>query len=132
MSSGNGYIVRKHPKGGFCAVDYSKSIQKDNGYDTPDGYPYPTGKEEQFATIQATLDVYDSAYILDSYYSEYGAHMDAECENIQRELYNQLHETVNGIHVGQYECTCGWNGINPCLLSKHQADSLREQLRQLQ
>ena len=94
MSSDNGYIIRKHPDGGFCAVDYSMSLYMEDSYKTPDGYPMPTGREEQFPTMQAALDACDSGYILDTYYSEYGVHLDAECLNIQKDLRNELHLSV--------------------------------------
>ena len=132
MSSDNGYIIRKHPDGGFCAVDYSMSLYIEDSYKTPDGYPMPTGREEQFPTMQAALDACDSGYILDTYYSEYGVHLDAECLNIQKDLRNELHLSVEPDDP-DFRCTCGFMAPQEYgdTFYKHQADSLREQLRQL-
>jgi hypothetical protein len=132
MSSDNGYIIRKHPNGGFCPVDYCMSILMEDGYKTPDGYPYPSGREEQFDTIQSALDACESNDFMDRYYSEYGAHLDNECRRIQRELRNELHlEVSNKDTVAGNTCSCGQFCSSLDQLYKHQAENLREQLKQL-
>lgn len=135
MSSDNGYVIRKHPNGGFAAVDYCASIACEDGYDTPDGYPLATGREEQFHTIKAALDACANStnWMEDPYYSEYGAHLDKDCRDIQDALLHELHEEVKNLPNWdtKQKCTCGEVCSNYMQLYKHQSDSLREQLKQL-
>ena len=139
MSADNGYIVRVHPKGGFCLVGYSMSCQMEDMYETPDGYPLAEGREEQFPSIQAALTV-DQDYMGSGYWSEYGISLDAECENIRKALTCELHMEITrwvtpNSPLPNWDtsarCSCGYETRSRAELWKHQADALREQLKQL-
>jgi hypothetical protein len=130
MSADNGYIVRVHPKGGFAVVDYCASIVDEEGYDTPDGYPLVEGNPVIYPSIQTALD-HDG-------YSEYGTHLDAEVKKIQKAALSELHVQLllqDGIPNWNTKVYCSCDRTNgytsKAELWKHQADALREQLKQL-
>lgn len=131
MSSDNGYVIRIHPKGGFAVVGYSMSCYMENQYKTTDGYPLAIDRDPQFDTIQAALDACESAYFMDDYYSEYGAHIDAECQTILKDLKSELHEERFRAGLRSKYCSCGYSAVDAYDLIKHQVSALREQIRQL-
>jgi len=77
MSADNGYILTKHPKGGFCFVMYFASD------DNPD--LTPAEDAERFETLEAALKDYadgqttdgaDQDWVYPKYWSEYGLSID--------------------------------------------------------
>lgn len=78
MSADNGYILTKHPKGGFCFVMYFAS---DNDPDLT-----PAEDAERFETLEAALKDYadgehngggdDGYWAYPKYWSEYGLSID--------------------------------------------------------
>lgn len=61
MSADNGYVVRKHPLGGYAAVEYSMSTYLDTGR-----YPAPSEQHIGFATVD------DAVKAAEEEWSEYG------------------------------------------------------------
>jgi hypothetical protein len=125
MSSDNGFIIRVHPNGGFAALMYFQSAIEDNN-----DWPKATPKDKSYPSIQAALNHGE--------YSEYGTHLDDECQNIQSALLSELHEDVLSeldVEPPNYElnprCSCGERSDSWLKMYKHQADTLREQLKTL-
>lgn len=75
MSSDNFYIVRKHPFGGFAAVQGFASDVDENDEQI---YPEASVTDKQFKTIGEALN-----YAVTEY-SEYGVDVHPECESKSR------------------------------------------------
>jgi hypothetical protein len=82
MSADNYYVIRRHPAGGFAAVQ---------GFASEDSEPRARMDHQQFKTIDEAEDMAHNEY------TEYGVRIHPECMNTPR--------TPRSYHVAQWRCT---------------------------
>lgn len=84
MSTGNFYVVRRHPRGGFALVSGCMS-----DYVATQWYPLATTHHEEFPTVAAAIEDYDDGQDSDNvtgfpkYYAENPLLVHPECDELK-------------------------------------------------